>query len=93
MKLKKNKILGGEGSGERRKDAFLKIIFCVCVCGGGGGGGGGRRVGDQDGCDRRREIFVKIQKNCFFWGGGSGRLGRGVRSGEGVGVARFRVGG
>ena len=28
-------------------------------------GGGG-----QDGCERRVEVFVKIQKKNFFWGGG-----------------------
>ena len=47
----------------------------------GGGGGQGR-------CERRSEVFVKVQKNIFFWGGGSGR-GGGVESG-GVGV---RIGG
>ena len=53
-------------------------------------GGGGRRVGGQGGCDRRSEVFVKIQKK----NGGEGRAGM-VRSGvgEGVGVARFWVGG
>ena len=39
----------------------------MCVCGGGGGGrfggGGGVRVGGcQGGCERRIEVFVKIQK-------------------------------
>ena len=34
---------------------------------GGGGGGGG-----QGGCEWRSEAFVKMQKNIFFWGGGSG---------------------
>ena len=33
--------------------------------------GGGGRVGGQGGCERRIEVFVKIQKkNIFFWGGG-----------------------
>ena len=40
----------------------------------GGGGGGGRGAGwgggGQDGCERRINFFVKIQKNIFFWGGG-----------------------
>ena len=58
----------------------------------GGGGGEGGRVGDQGGCDRRSEVFVKIQKH-FFLGGGRVGPGGGVRSAEGVGVARFRVGG
>ena len=30
-----------------------------------GGGGGG-----QGGCERRIEVFVKIQKKNLFWGGG-----------------------
>ena len=38
--------------------------------GGGGGGGGG---GGQGGCERRIEVFVKIQKN--FLGGGVGLVG------------------
>ena len=37
----------------------------------GGGGSGG-----QDGCERRIEVFVKIQKKkIFFFGGGGGGLG------------------
>ena len=41
----------------------------------GGGGGGGR-----GGCERRIEVFVKIQKKNFFLGGcwvrgGEGRVG------------------
>ena len=36
------------------------------------GGGGGRVEGGQAGCERRIEVFVKIQKKniFFFWGGG-----------------------
>ena len=39
-----------------------------------GGGGGGVGVGfrGQSGCERRIEVFVKIQKKSFFlgvWGG------------------------
>ena len=26
--------------------------------------------GGQGGCERRIEVFVKIQKKNFFWGGG-----------------------
>ena len=61
--------------------------------GGGSGGGGGvcRGVGvwlgGQSGCERSIEVFVKIQKKNFFWGGGGGG-GRGV-SGRG----RVRGGG
>ena len=52
---------------------------------GGGGGGGGSGSGDQGGCERRIEVFVKIQKKKNFGGGGGeegggrGRVGGGVR--------------
>ena len=43
---------------------------------------GGVGLGGQSGCERRIEVFVKIQKkNFFFWGGGGG----GGRLGEGSG--------
>ena len=37
----------------------------------------GVRVGGQDGCERRIEVFVKIKKKIFFWGGrgGGGSVG------------------
>ena len=41
-----------------------------------GGGGGGGRWSGSSGCERRIEVFVKIQKKIFFLGGG-GRLGGG----------------
>ena len=45
--------------------------------------GGGSGWGGQDGCERRFEVFVKIQKNniflFFFFGGGGGRVGWGGR--------------
>ena len=46
--------------------------------------GGGRGRG-QGGCERRIEVFVKIQKkNIFFWGGGSvGGVGLGGGGGQG----------
>ena len=47
------------------------------------GGGGG-----QGGCERRIEVFVKIQKKkkiFFFGGGGGGSVAEGVRWGGGVG--------
>ena len=51
--------------------------------GGGGGVGGGRgRVGGHSGCERRIEVFVKIQKKRFFLGGGGGG---GVVGGSGSG--------
>ena len=50
---------------------------------GGVGGGGGRwgvGVGGQSGCERRIEVFVKIQKEKKFWRGGGGwGSGWGVR--------------
>ena len=54
--------------------------------GGGGLGGSGRVwLGGQSGCERRIEVFVKIQKKIFFGGGGGGRLG-GVGGGVRVDV-------
>ena len=51
--------------------------------GGGGRGGVGGGVGfwGQGGCERRIEVFVKIQKkkNIFFGGSGGGVSGWGVR--------------
>ena len=41
-----------------------------CFWGGGGGVRGGEGWGGQFGCERRIEIFVKIQKHFFFLGGG-----------------------
>ena len=36
-------------------------------------GGVGVGLGGQSGCERRIEVFVKIQKkNIFFFGGGGG---------------------
>ena len=53
------------------------------VVGGGGsvGGGGGRgRVWGQSGCERRIEVFVKIQKKNGGGGSvGGGGVGGGVR--------------
>ena len=40
--------------------------------GGGSGGGVGVGLGGQSGCERRIEVFVKIQKKNFFGGGGGG---------------------
>ena len=45
--------------------------------------GGGRGRG-QGGCERRIEVFVKIQKKIFFLGGGGGSVG-GVGWGGGSG--------
>ena len=37
--------------------------------------GGGVGLGGQGGCERRIEVFVKIQKNNFFGGLGRGQGG------------------
>ena len=53
-----------------------------------GGSVGGVGLGGQSGCERRIEVFVKIQKKkkIFFWGGGgSGGGGRGVSGRVGLG--------
>ena len=56
--------------------------------GGGVGSGGGVGLGDQGGCDRRSEVFLKIKKKSFF---GGGRARGGVRSGVGVGEGGSKV--
>ena len=51
-------------------------------------------MGGQDGCERRIEVFVKIQKIFFFLGGGGpdGGVGsKGVRCGGGSGWWGVRV--
>ena len=54
---------------------------------GGRVGGGG-----QDGCERRIEVFVKVQKkNLGGGGGGGGGLGRGGGGGGGGGGSGVRV--
>ena len=50
-----------------------------------GSGWGGRGGGGQDGCERRIEVFVKIQKKNFFLGGGGGGGGEGWGGGGGSG--------
>ena len=48
------------------------------------GGGSGSGWGGQSGCERRIEVFVKIQKKDFLGGvGGGGSVGG---SGSGLGV-------
>ena len=49
-----------------------------------GGVGDGVGLGGQNGCERRIDVFVKIQKkNFFFGGGGRGGGGGGVGGGGG----------
>ena len=52
--------------------------------GGRGRWGVGVGLGGQSGCERRIEVFVKIQKKNFF-GGGGGRGGGGSVGGSGSG--------
>ena len=49
------------------------------------GGGGRVGLGGQSGCERRIEVFVKIQKKDFFGGGGGPSWG-GRWGGVGVGL-------
>ena len=60
------------------------------IWGGGGGrwgGGVGVGLGGQNGCERRIEVFVKIQKKKIWGGGGGGVVGgRGVGGGVRVDV-------
>ena len=49
-------------------------------------------MGGQSGCERRIEVFVKIQKKNFFWGGvGGGRWGGGRGRGQGGCERRIEV--
>ena len=50
--------------------------------------GEGSGLGGQGGCERRIEVFVKIQKKKFLRGGGGGGGGR---WGVGVGLGGHRV--
>ena len=59
--------------------------------GGVGGVSGGVGLGGQSGCERRIEVFVKIQKKIFFWGGGRGGGGGGGRFGGVGGGVRVDV--
>ena len=54
--------------------------------GGGGVGGGGCWGRGQGGCERRIEVFVKIQKKKNFFLGGGGVSGRGRVGGVRVDV-------
>ena len=49
---------------------------------------GGVGLGGQGGCERRIEVFVKIQKKDFFWGGWGGGVGVGVGFGGQSGCER-----
>ena len=53
---------------------------------GGVGGGVGVGLGGQSACERRIEVFVKIQKKKYFFLGGGGQWGGGGGSGWGVRV-------
>ena len=67
----------------------MKIKKKIFFFGGGGRGGVGLGEGGQGGCERRIEVFVKIQKkklgvSFFFGGGGVGGGDRREGSGSGV---------
>ena len=55
------------------------------------GGGVGLWGGGQGGCERRIEVFVKIQKKKNFEGGGSGRVRWGGRVGGMGGLVWVRA--
>ena len=56
----------------------MKTFFFFFFLGGGvRSGGGGVGLGGQGGCERRIEVFVKIQKKKMLGGGGG--TGWGVR--------------
>ena len=59
----------------------MKIQKKIFFLGGGGVGGlwgVGVGLGGQSGCERRIEVFVKIQKKKILWGvGGGGTVGGG----------------
>ena len=66
-KIQKKELGGGGGHGGEVR--------------GGGGSGEGSGWGGQGGCERRIEVFVKMQKkNIFFFGGGWG-VGSGGQGG------------
>ena len=71
MKFQKKKLEVGSGGGGGLGQVGR---------GGGVGGGVWLGLGGQGGCERRIEVFVKIQKKK--WGGG-----RGGRDGSGWGVS------
>ena len=54
------------------------------------GGGPGVGLGGQGGCERKTEVFVKIQKKKIG-GGGVGGLGRGRVGGQGGCERRIEV--
>ena len=72
--------IGGRVGGGVRMDVNEELKFLwkfkkKKIWGGGvGSGRGGVGLGGQGRCEQRSEVFVKIQKTFFFWGG-SGRGG------------------
>ena len=74
--------MGLGGAGGVRVDVNQELKFFGKFkkkTGGGRVGPWGVRVGSQDGCERRIEVFVKIKKYIFFFWGGGGGSGWGVR--------------
>ena len=68
--IKVAKLRTGVGCAEMShlQNCNLKIYLKRAL--GAGGGGSGWGGGGQDGCERRINFFVKIQKKHFFLGGG-----------------------
>ena len=62
---------GGGGGGGVRVDVNEELKF-LCKLKKKMFFGGGSGLGSQDGCERRIEVFVKIQKKKKNWGGGGG---------------------
>ena len=60
-----------QGRCEQRSEVFVTNFFFFFFLWGGGGVG----LGGQGGCERRIEVFVKIQKKNFFGGGSVGGVG------------------
>ena len=88
-------VWGGQGRREQRS-GLVKIQKKKKLGWGGRVGGGrvgGVGLGDQDGSERRIEVFLKIQKIIFiFFGGGGGFGSGGVRLwGQGRCVQRSEV--
>ena len=87
VKIKKKKLGGGGGwvgsggrvggRGQGRCERRNEFVFFFL---GGGVRSGGVQGGSQGGCEQRIEVFVKIQKNIYFFlfffgGGGRGESG------------------
>ena len=88
----KIKNLVGSAEMSHLQNCSLKIYLKRALGARGGGGGGGEGWGVAGGCERRIEVFVKIQKKN--WGGGGGGGGVGLVGGGGSGwIPKKNLGG